>query len=209
MLDRYCIPMDKLGRAIQRQEEVFFSEFDTGNIPVIVLFTKFDALLVVAMSKLTGEDRRLPLEERKAKAHSLIDGIFENANIMGRLCGLNHAPKYSVQLGGMHNSNAGCNVLLETTASALNEETLQLLLLSAQQANIAHCIHYAAQDMVNVVNGMNESPLPLHNMNNIEPQRLARWFPHFLFVSFIFHLSTMIICNTTMLINGCLWYLGT
>jgi len=46
----YCIPMDKLDRAIQRSEEMFFDECDTRNVPVIVLFTKFDALLAVAMA---------------------------------------------------------------------------------------------------------------------------------------------------------------
>ena len=29
--DRYCIPMDKLDRAIQRSEEKFFEECDPGN----------------------------------------------------------------------------------------------------------------------------------------------------------------------------------
>jgi hypothetical protein len=47
-------------------------------VPVIVVFTKFDAfkLLAVAMGKLTGGDQRLPREERKTKAHELKDGIF-------------------------------------------------------------------------------------------------------------------------------------
>ncbi|KAF8557126.1 hypothetical protein OG21DRAFT_1373904, partial [Imleria badia] len=40
----YCIPMDKLDRAIQRSEEMFFDECDPGNVPIMVLFTKFDAL---------------------------------------------------------------------------------------------------------------------------------------------------------------------
>jgi len=138
--------MDKLGRAIQRSEEKFFDECDTRNVPVIVLFTKFDALLTVAMGKLTGDDRKLQREEKVAKAHELIDGIFDNANVWGRLSQLNYTPKCSVRIGGMHNSNEGCNTLLETTARALNKEALQLLFVTAQERSIALCIRYAIQD---------------------------------------------------------------
>ncbi|KAG1898920.1 uncharacterized protein F5891DRAFT_928507, partial [Suillus fuscotomentosus] len=40
----YCIPMDKASRAFTAGENKFLSQCDTGTIPVIVLFTKFDAL---------------------------------------------------------------------------------------------------------------------------------------------------------------------
>jgi hypothetical protein len=109
--------MDKLDRAIQRSEEMFFNECNTRNgglifykkkfkltawsVPVIVLFTKFDALLAVAMSALSGDARKLPIQERVAKAHGLMDGVFDNANVWGRLSKLNYAPKYSVRIGGM------------------------------------------------------------------------------------------------------------
>ena len=35
--DRYCIPMDKLNRAIQRAEEMFFGECDPGNSELIFI----------------------------------------------------------------------------------------------------------------------------------------------------------------------------
>ena len=40
VLYRYCIPMDKLDRAIQRSEEKFFDECDPGNgkLPPISAF---------------------------------------------------------------------------------------------------------------------------------------------------------------------------
>jgi hypothetical protein len=46
---------------------------------------------------------------------------------------------------GMHNSNEGCNMLLETTARALNK-ALKILFVTAQETNIALCIRYAAQE---------------------------------------------------------------
>ncbi|KAG8213639.1 hypothetical protein J3R82DRAFT_10329 [Butyriboletus roseoflavus] len=161
--DRYCIPMDKLDRAIQTAEEKFFQEFDPGNVPVVVLFTKFDALLPVALGKLEPADRRLPLQERLSKAEVLIDGIFSRANAWGRLSQMKHAPKLCVQIGGvyhvfsctywvmlshtlgMHKSNEGCKSLLENTANVLDERALQMLLVSAQETNIGLCIKYAVE----------------------------------------------------------------
>ena len=51
---------------------------------------------------------------------------------------------------GMHKSNEGlgCSSLLENTAVVLSEETLQMLFVSAQEANIALCIKYAVQKCV-------------------------------------------------------------
>jgi hypothetical protein len=46
----------------------------------------------------------------------------------------------------MHNSNEGCDTLLEKTAEALNEEAVQMLFVTAQETNIALCIKYAVQE---------------------------------------------------------------
>jgi hypothetical protein len=78
-----------------------FYELTAWPVPVIVLFTKFDALLAVAMGELSGNVRKLPIQEKVAKAHELTDGIFNNADVWGRLSKLKYAPKYSVQIGGI------------------------------------------------------------------------------------------------------------
>ncbi|KAI9462097.1 hypothetical protein HD554DRAFT_2027746, partial [Boletus coccyginus] len=98
----YCIPMDKLDRAIQRSEEKFFEECDPGNVPVVVLFTKFDALLPVVLGKLAPADRRLPAQERLSKAEGLIEGIFNEADVWGRLGQLTYSPKSCVRIRGMY-----------------------------------------------------------------------------------------------------------
>ncbi|KAI9455615.1 hypothetical protein HD554DRAFT_2178398 [Boletus coccyginus] len=137
----YCIPMDELDRAIQRAEERFFKECDPGN----VLFTKFDALLPVALGKLAPADRQLPLRERMSMAGSLIEGIFNRADVWGRLTQLTYPPKACVRIRGLHKSNEGCSTLLETTTNVLSQEALQMLLISAQVANMALCVRYAVQ----------------------------------------------------------------
>jgi hypothetical protein len=141
----YCIPMDNLERAIQRSEEMFFGECDPGNIPIVVLFTKFDALGPVALGKLAPADRQLPGQERLLKAKALIEGIFNRADVWGRLSKMMYPPTSHVRIGGMHRSNEGCNSLLENTAAVLSDETLQMLFVSAQEANIALCITYATR----------------------------------------------------------------
>jgi hypothetical protein len=70
-------------------------------VPVIVLFTKFDVLLAVAMSELSGDAQKLQTQEKVAKAHELTDGIFNNADVWDRLSKLKYAPKYSVRIGGI------------------------------------------------------------------------------------------------------------
>ena len=110
--------MDKLDRAVQRSEEMFFEECDPGNgesfafglfelmqatspVPVVILFTKYDALLPVALGKLAPADRRLPLQARVSKAKPVIEGVFEKANVWGRLAQMKHAPRSYVQIGGL------------------------------------------------------------------------------------------------------------
>ena len=43
----------------------------------------------------------------------------------------------------MHKSDNGCKLLLESTAAALNEEALQMLLVTTQHSNIMLCVSYA------------------------------------------------------------------
>ncbi|KAF8447467.1 hypothetical protein L210DRAFT_3641406 [Boletus edulis BED1] len=144
----FCIPMDEFERAIQCAEEMFFGECDPGNVPVVVLFTKFDALLPVALGKLIPTDRRLPPRERLSKAELLMEGIFNSADIWGRLAQMKHTPKSYVQMGGMDKSSKGCTKLVEATTGVLGEEALQMLLVSAQEVNIAICVRYAVREWV-------------------------------------------------------------
>ena len=133
----------------------------------MVLFTKFDALVPVALGKLSPADRQLPIQERLVKAESFIEGIFDKADVWGRLSKMTHPPKSCVRLEGLyyiflytcrvllftnmlglHRSKEGCNSLLESTAAVLSEETLQMLFVLAQETNIALCIRFAARECV-------------------------------------------------------------
>jgi hypothetical protein len=45
----------------------------------------------------------------------------------------------------MEKDTANCNPLLESTTSALGEESMQMLLISTQRTNMALCIKYAVE----------------------------------------------------------------
>jgi len=45
----------------------------------------------------------------------------------------------------MEKDNADCGPLLECTTEALDEEAMQMLLISTQQTNLALCIKYAVE----------------------------------------------------------------
>ena len=68
------------------------------SVPVVVLFTKFDALLPVALGKLA---RQVPRPERLSKAEALIEGIFDRADVWGRLSTMLYPPKSCVRLEGL------------------------------------------------------------------------------------------------------------
>ena len=55
-------------------------------------------------------------------------------------------PINDLVVSGMHKSNEGCSQLLETTTKALDERALQMMLVSAQQVNLAICMRYALQE---------------------------------------------------------------
>ena len=51
----------------------------------------------------------------------------------------------------MHQSNNGCQVLLERTADALNEEAMQILLITTQHSNMLLCIKYCVERGVKLI----------------------------------------------------------
>ncbi|KAF8554370.1 hypothetical protein OG21DRAFT_1440519 [Imleria badia] len=80
---------------------------------------------------------------------------------------------------GMHKSNEGCSQVLEATTTALNEEALQMLLISTQEVNIALCVRYAVQQLLRDVDKVHSQahPLAVASISKLELQRLAWWFP--------------------------------
>ncbi|KAI6106365.1 hypothetical protein EV401DRAFT_2273865 [Pisolithus croceorrhizus] len=141
----FCIPMTDYHRTVTAAEKNFFNECDTGHVPVIVLLTKVDALYLTAVEELLDEG--LTIVEAKERAAERQGKLLEKwlAHVKGQLEKCKYPPKGYVMLQEMHQERADCTVLMQSTAKVMNEESLQMLLISTQQSSVQLCIEYAVR----------------------------------------------------------------
>ncbi|KIK48538.1 hypothetical protein CY34DRAFT_8134 [Suillus luteus UH-Slu-Lm8-n1] len=137
--------MDNPSRTFQRSEEKFFIECDTGHVPVVVVFTKFEALRPVAFGEIKKELKGSSSEERSRRIAQRVEELFANTGILDRLSDPNNRAraKSHVRLDNMNKPNANCDTLLESTTFALDDKELRLCLVSTQQSNLKLCIKCA------------------------------------------------------------------
>ncbi|KZP03430.1 hypothetical protein FIBSPDRAFT_923537 [Athelia psychrophila] len=139
----YCIPLDD-DRPFTRAEISFFSERGTGSVPVIVLFTKFDAMDDKAFAELTRSGLSADKARVQAPSHAVM--MFER-DLRGMLYGMKYPPKNHVLLRDMNHPHATCQELVNCTASAIDNEVLKLLFISNQRSNLALCMEIAMNDL--------------------------------------------------------------
>ncbi|KZP25588.1 hypothetical protein FIBSPDRAFT_687362, partial [Athelia psychrophila] len=135
----YCIPVDD-DRPFIKAEIDFFSECGTGNVPVIVLFTKFDAMDDKAFTELRRSGVSTADARVQAPGHAV--QMFER-DLRDVLYGMKYPPKSHVLLRDMNEPHASCNELVDSTSNAMNNEVLKLLFISTQRSNIALCMKRA------------------------------------------------------------------
>ncbi|KAG2126203.1 hypothetical protein DEU56DRAFT_872939 [Suillus clintonianus] len=170
----YCIPMDEASRSFTQGEVKFFSQCDTGSIPVIVLFTKFDAFYDVEFAQLreNGASR----EEAKELAPKLAKESFVNGPQLKFLYNpeeMLRPPKCHVCLPNMDKDDADCGPLIERTAGTLDDEALKQLFVSTQQTNLELCMKYAVEHSVMEFAGSASSTDHAEVID-----KLGAWFPH-------------------------------
>jgi hypothetical protein len=120
-------------------------ESGTGNVPVIAIFTKMDALDKKVFSEQLNKG--IPIQEAKKGVPSLAKAKFEQ-DYLGPLSRVSNPPRGTVQLRNMNKPNADCDELLTSTAMALDSDTLKLLLLSAQRNNVELCIEQVVKEII-------------------------------------------------------------
>ncbi|KAG2348294.1 hypothetical protein BDR05DRAFT_995708 [Suillus weaverae] len=138
----YCIPMDEESRSFTQGEIKFFSQCDTGSIPVIVLFTKFDALYDVEFAQLRKKET---WKHAKELAPKHAEESFANGPQLKFLKDVRWPPKCHVCLPNMDKDDAECGPLIERTAETIDNEVLQQLFVSTQQTNLEICMKYALE----------------------------------------------------------------
>ncbi|KAN0124046.1 hypothetical protein V8E52_002536, partial [Russula decolorans] len=133
----YCLPTSN-DRAMTAAEMSLF-ESGTGNVPVIAIFTKMDALDKRAFNQLLNKG--VSAKEARSKAPSLAKDKFERSYLRP-LEDVKNKPAYIVQLRDMHKEGANCDEVILRTSRALNGDTLRLFCLSILRNDIeSHIIH--------------------------------------------------------------------
>ncbi|KAG2078716.1 hypothetical protein BDR04DRAFT_1184014 [Suillus decipiens] len=131
----YCIPMDEDGRSFTEGEVKFFSQCDTGKIPVIVLFTKFDALYDDEFAELIWKGVSRKDAEVLVPQHA--KEAFASGPQLKLLC--------HICLPDMDKEDADCGPLIECTAETLDDDTLKQMFVSTQRINLEVCMRYAVK----------------------------------------------------------------
>ncbi|KAL4075135.1 hypothetical protein V8B97DRAFT_2022181 [Scleroderma yunnanense] len=114
-LEMYCIPLTDSERPIVAAEELFFNECNTGNVPVVVVLTKADAMELEAIGQL--RDKGSIVKEARSQAGELAKQLLAELKT------------------NMNKANANCGPLLRCTTNALDDMELQQLVISTQQVN--------------------------------------------------------------------------
>ncbi|KAG6905339.1 hypothetical protein DXG01_003360 [Tephrocybe rancida] len=112
-------------------------------IPVIVLFTKLDALDDKGYQMLLRENPDISHNDAAEQAPGRAQELFNELLTELRIFKSEYPPKNYVVLRGMNLPDANCSQLLDVTAAALDDETLQLLFVATQQANLKMCTIHA------------------------------------------------------------------
>ncbi|KAG2037865.1 hypothetical protein BDR03DRAFT_863065 [Suillus americanus] len=139
----YCIPMDEDFRAFTAGEVKFFSQCDTGNIAVIVLFTKFDALYDDAFAELIGKGVSRKDAEALAPQHA--EAAFDNGpqlKLLYNRKGNQRPPRCHIY---MDKDDADCRPLIERTAETLDNDMLKQMFVLTQRTTLEVCIRYAVE----------------------------------------------------------------
>ncbi|KAL4064061.1 hypothetical protein V8B97DRAFT_1876323, partial [Scleroderma yunnanense] len=167
-------------RPIVAAEELFFNECNTGNVPVIVVLTKADAMQLKAVGQL--RDKGLTMKEARSQAGELAKQLLTDVKtqVEDQLAVCKHHPNDCLALSGeyqlvwkwacMNKADANCDQLLRCTTNALDDMELQQLVISTQQVNFNLNIEYAVRFI------MEQVDLPFDN-KNLE-LGILEWMPY-------------------------------
>ncbi|KDQ11872.1 hypothetical protein BOTBODRAFT_34963 [Botryobasidium botryosum FD-172 SS1] len=174
----YCFPAES-NRLMTAAEKEFFNNIDTGRVPVIAVFTKFDALDSAAFTALSGPG--VPFEAAKAMAPKHATEKF-NAEILPLIESLAHPPKAVVCLRNMHDRKTpaviqkAASELVERTEAALDTDALKILLVQAQCVNVELCIKCALLILL-PANAGQVDPMTSNPQQKKLIMKVFLWFP--------------------------------
>jgi len=139
----YCLPTSNDRGMTQAEMSLF--ESGTGNVPIIAIFTKMDALDARAFNELILDD--VPYAEAKMQARSRGEDIFKT-NYLQRLKMVKHRPRSVAELREMDKEGTDCDELIMKTSEVLNGKTLMLFCLSILRNDVESRIKEAINQII-------------------------------------------------------------
>jgi len=178
----------------------FFSECGTGSVPVIAIFTKFDALEDKAYGDL--EEEEFSHEKAVALAPARAVANFENQHLHD-LYRRKYPPGGHVYLREMDKPETDCRELTQTVAAVLDDDNLKRLFVSTQQNNLELCIKLAVSRTLSGAITQIHQPTPTIPM---EFQKdMLTWYPNFV----VYECFYVKYVNTTLIFTMQSIYLDT
>ncbi|KDQ08563.1 hypothetical protein BOTBODRAFT_37856 [Botryobasidium botryosum FD-172 SS1] len=178
----YCFSTDS-NRFMTAADKEFFNTIDTGTVPVIAIFTKFDACDSVAFSALCAQG--VPHEEAQKRAPEHAKAQFDQ-EVLPLIERLAHPPRALVCLRNMHNKGSldliqkSASELIEKTESALDDDALKILLVQAQHINVELCMKAAVNSGVitrAAQDALQEDPITFNPLQKPLIKDIFKWFP--------------------------------
>jgi hypothetical protein len=191
--------MDEDGRSYTEAEVKFFSQCDTGSIPVIVLFTKFDALYDDEFAELISKGVSRKDAEALVPQHA-IDAFASGPQLklLYNRQDNQRSPRCHICLPDMDKDDADCGPLIERTADILDDDVLKQMFVSTQRTNLELCMRYAVKlslaDHLNFTRTISSRIFGKSNRQIIKD--LGIWFPctsdgfwttHYYYSSYLYH----------------------
>ncbi|KDQ19318.1 hypothetical protein BOTBODRAFT_27904 [Botryobasidium botryosum FD-172 SS1] len=179
----YCFSTDS-SRFMTAADKEFFDTIDTGTVPVIAIFTKFDVLDAAAFSALS--DQGLPFAEAQRKAPEHAQEQFDQ-DLLPLIKQLAHPPRAVVCLRNMHNKHSpgvvqkAASELIESTGAALDDGALKVLLVQAQHVNVELCMKAAVDSGVIIKaaqSATQEDPVAFNPLQKELIKGIFKWFPY-------------------------------
>ncbi|KDQ17176.1 hypothetical protein BOTBODRAFT_29989 [Botryobasidium botryosum FD-172 SS1] len=140
----FCLPTDHDARMLTAAELDFFERCDTGKVPVVAIFAKFDSLDSKAFQEL--RDEGVGFVEAQKRAPRRADESFERDHL-SRIFQCKYPPVNELRVRNMHEAEKYGEAikhtvveLLKKTSDALHTDALRLLLTAVQNNNLELCM---------------------------------------------------------------------
>jgi len=133
----YCIPMEG-SRPILSEELKFFTK-GIGEVPLVAVFTKFDAQIIKEYVKLDDmEDDGDKWYKAKENAEYTFQSVY-----LPKVMNTQYPPRIHVHLEDMDLPETDCHELTERSAAVIDDPSLNRLFVSTQMNNLDLCVKSA------------------------------------------------------------------